>query len=385
MMRFKDKEGVSYNTKQEVTEEHKPSISLLASGSGLGSGSGSGSGSRQWSSGLKNNPRIVRASRTFGGKDRHSKVCTIKGLRDRRIRLSVPTAIQLYDLQDRLGLNQPSKVIDWLIDSTKDDIDKLPPLPMIPTTFTHHQGYGLPFSSNVISPFFDTNLLSSRKELMGININNSNYENHMENNDGDGGEDEDEDNQSIVAKLKYWDTKQKGLDHNNGHDQGGTSQILAQNLFPIASSTNNSMLSSQNHSQPSFLGNNPMFNYYHLEPSNLSLSQFGNSTQQPSSLSLSSMSQLFQCNSMPSNSSYFPHNHNHNHGLLVNSSSNHHLQVENEMRAFNRFHLSSNSYSSSFQNSSGLEMKPFPLSMNHDEDSRQGKTGQNLWKESSGN
>ncbi|KAK1438925.1 hypothetical protein QVD17_04738 [Tagetes erecta] len=46
-------------------------------------------------------PRIVRVSRAFGGKDRHSKVCTVKGLRDRRVRLSVPTAIQLYDLQDR--------------------------------------------------------------------------------------------------------------------------------------------------------------------------------------------------------------------------------------------------------------------------------------------
>ncbi|XP_071711655.1 transcription factor TCP5-like [Rutidosis leptorrhynchoides] len=89
--------------------------------------------SRQWA-GFKN-PRIVRVSKAFGGKDRHSKVCTVKGLRDRRIRLSVPTAIQLYDLQHRLGLNQPSKVIDWLIDSTKDDIDKLPPLQMLPNDF----------------------------------------------------------------------------------------------------------------------------------------------------------------------------------------------------------------------------------------------------------
>ncbi|MCD7458939.1 hypothetical protein HAX54_039663 [Datura stramonium] len=28
-------------------------------------------------------PRIVRVSRAFGGKDRHSKVCTVRGLRDR--------------------------------------------------------------------------------------------------------------------------------------------------------------------------------------------------------------------------------------------------------------------------------------------------------------
>ncbi|XP_050870861.1 transcription factor TCP13 isoform X2 [Lathyrus oleraceus] len=82
--------------------------------------------SRQWTS--SRNPRIVRVSRSLGGKDRHSKVCTIKGLRDRRIRLSVPTAIQLYDLQDRLGLSQPSKVVDWLLEATQSDIDKLPPL-----------------------------------------------------------------------------------------------------------------------------------------------------------------------------------------------------------------------------------------------------------------
>ncbi|KAK7340658.1 hypothetical protein VNO77_21367 [Canavalia gladiata] len=77
-------------------------------------------------------PRIVRVSRAFGGKDRHSKVCTIRGLRDRRVRLSVPTAIQLYDLQDRLGLSQPSKVVDWLLNAAKHEIDELPPLPNIP-------------------------------------------------------------------------------------------------------------------------------------------------------------------------------------------------------------------------------------------------------------
>jgi TCP family transcription factor len=83
-----------------------------------------------WSS-LKN-PRIVRVSRAFGGKDRHSKVTTVRGLRDRRVRLSVQTAIQLYDLQDKLGFNQPSKVVDWLINAAQHEIDKLPPLQIPP-------------------------------------------------------------------------------------------------------------------------------------------------------------------------------------------------------------------------------------------------------------
>ncbi|KAL3813472.1 hypothetical protein ACJIZ3_014740 [Penstemon smallii] len=85
-------------------------------------------------------PRIVRVSRAFGGKDRHSKVCTVRGLiRDRRVRLSVPTAIQLYDLQERLGLNQPSKVVDWLLNAAKNEIDELPPLQFPQGSFTQSQ------------------------------------------------------------------------------------------------------------------------------------------------------------------------------------------------------------------------------------------------------
>ncbi|OIT25152.1 PREDICTED: transcription factor TCP17-like [Nicotiana attenuata] len=118
----------SQANKQEAGHDHdtiKSKISRTPSSS-----------SRQSWAGFKN-PRIVRVSRSFGGKDRHSKVCTIRGLRDRRIRLSVPTAIQLYDLQDRLGLSQPSKVMDWLLDATKHEIDKLPPLQMPPSSLSH--------------------------------------------------------------------------------------------------------------------------------------------------------------------------------------------------------------------------------------------------------
>ncbi|KAL1366570.1 uncharacterized protein [Arachis hypogaea] len=72
--------------------------------------------------------RIIRVSRASGGKDRHSKVMTSKGLRDRRVRLSVTTAIQFYDLQDRLGYDQPSKAVEWLIKSAQDAIAELPSL-----------------------------------------------------------------------------------------------------------------------------------------------------------------------------------------------------------------------------------------------------------------
>lgn len=53
--------------------------------------------------------QIVQAA---GLKDRHSKVCTAKGPRDRRARLSAHTAIQFYDVQDRLGYDRPSKAVD---------------------------------------------------------------------------------------------------------------------------------------------------------------------------------------------------------------------------------------------------------------------------------
>lgn len=93
-------------------------------------GNGKGSKRKAWKMGrnVDQDWKIVSASRLTGGKDRHSKVITAKGLRDRRVRLSVPTAIQLYDLQERLNCEQPSKAVDWLIKAAKSAIDELPVL-----------------------------------------------------------------------------------------------------------------------------------------------------------------------------------------------------------------------------------------------------------------
>ncbi|KAL5220029.1 hypothetical protein ABZP36_024742 [Zizania latifolia] len=68
--------------------------------------------------------RIVRSA--AGRKDRHSKVCTARGLRDRRVRLAAHTAIRFYDVQDRLGYDRPSKAVDWLMSNAKAAIDELP-------------------------------------------------------------------------------------------------------------------------------------------------------------------------------------------------------------------------------------------------------------------
>ncbi|OIT06026.1 PREDICTED: transcription factor TCP3-like [Nicotiana attenuata] len=72
--------------------------------------------------------RIIRAA---GRKDRHSKVSTAKGPRDRRVRLSPNTAIQFYDVQDRLGYDRPSEAIDWLIKEAKAAIDSLGKFPKL--------------------------------------------------------------------------------------------------------------------------------------------------------------------------------------------------------------------------------------------------------------
>ncbi|KAM7492544.1 hypothetical protein LguiA_035465 [Lonicera macranthoides] len=87
--------------------------------------------------------------RSIGRKDRHSKVCTAKGPRDRRVRLSAHTAIQFYDVQDRLGYDRPSKAVDWLIKKAKAAIDELEELPPWNPSSTsnvnfnqNHQGSG---------------------------------------------------------------------------------------------------------------------------------------------------------------------------------------------------------------------------------------------------
>ncbi|EOA21365.1 hypothetical protein CARUB_v10001730mg [Capsella rubella] len=132
--------------KQEVADDHNQpsSLSLLR---------------QRW-----NNPRIVRVSKTFGGKDRHSKVFTVRGLRDRRIRLSVMTAIQVYDLQERLGLSQPSKVIDWLLEAAKNDVELLPPLQFPPGSF-HQVNPNLSQMGESFPGVFDLGSCSNRDNM----------------------------------------------------------------------------------------------------------------------------------------------------------------------------------------------------------------------------
>lgn len=254
-------------------------------------------------------PRIVRVSRAFGGKDRHSKVCTVRGLRDRRVRLSVPTAIQLYDLQDRLGLNQPSKVVDWLLNVAKHEIDDLPPLQMPPENFlqSHHpmitslevgssqfNKEGLKISNGAIDWEDATGLprsstLWSSNPLVRAKSKEFPRENANEK----------------VNWMKRNQEKQEGIQGHGGH--------ISSNLFPPRANQS---------SLPGLLNSSmPYSPYNHLEPSNLSLSNLGSHgfTSQtedlsnfsvvplPSSLSLTSGSQVLVCPSGATQSYFPPH------------------------------------------------------------------------------
>ncbi|VFQ78885.1 unnamed protein product [Cuscuta campestris] len=60
-----------------------------------------------------------------GKKDRHSKIHTAQGPRDRRMRLSLDVARKFFDLQDTLGFDKASKTVDWLLNKSRFAIDEL--------------------------------------------------------------------------------------------------------------------------------------------------------------------------------------------------------------------------------------------------------------------
>ncbi|PHU17797.1 Transcription factor TCP12 [Capsicum chinense] len=63
--------------------------------------------------------------RRTGKKDRHSKICTAQGVRDRRVRLSLHIARKFFDLQDMLGFDKASKTIEWLFNRSNNAIKEL--------------------------------------------------------------------------------------------------------------------------------------------------------------------------------------------------------------------------------------------------------------------
>ncbi|KAF6160882.1 hypothetical protein GIB67_041936 [Kingdonia uniflora] len=58
-------------------------------------------------------------------KDRHSKIATAQGLRDRRMRLSLEIARKFFNLQDTLGFDKASKTVEWLMVKAKTAIKEV--------------------------------------------------------------------------------------------------------------------------------------------------------------------------------------------------------------------------------------------------------------------
>ncbi|MED6171711.1 hypothetical protein PIB30_043346 [Stylosanthes scabra] len=60
-----------------------------------------------------------------GKKDRHSKIYTSQGLRDRRVRLSSEIARKFFDLQDMLEYDKASNTLQWLFTKSENAIRDL--------------------------------------------------------------------------------------------------------------------------------------------------------------------------------------------------------------------------------------------------------------------
>ncbi|KAF8011324.1 hypothetical protein BT93_J1814 [Corymbia citriodora subsp. variegata] len=58
-------------------------------------------------------------------KDRHRKIYTAQGLRDRRVRLSIEISRRFFDLQDMLGFDKASKTLEWLLTKSRKAIKDL--------------------------------------------------------------------------------------------------------------------------------------------------------------------------------------------------------------------------------------------------------------------
>ncbi|XP_061354638.1 transcription factor CYCLOIDEA-like [Gastrolobium bilobum] len=58
-------------------------------------------------------------------KDRHSKIYTSQGLRDRRVRLSSEIARKFFDLQDMLEYDKPSDTLEWLFTKSENAVKEL--------------------------------------------------------------------------------------------------------------------------------------------------------------------------------------------------------------------------------------------------------------------
>ncbi|XP_059454078.1 transcription factor TCP12 isoform X1 [Corylus avellana] len=105
------------------------------------------------------------ARKRSGKKDRHSKICTAQGPRDRRMRLSLQIARKFFDLQDMLGFDKASKTIEWLFSKSKTAIKELMMMTQVkPTTTTTDQDANI-INANV-SVTSDSEMVSQNGDFL---------------------------------------------------------------------------------------------------------------------------------------------------------------------------------------------------------------------------
>jgi len=97
-------------------------------------------------------------------KDRHSKIHTSQGLRDRRVRLSIEIARKFFDLQDMLGFDKASNTLDWLFTKSKKAIKEL--------TRSKHSVESFEFSSSSEGEVVSTIQQQDLQQQHGINLEN---------------------------------------------------------------------------------------------------------------------------------------------------------------------------------------------------------------------
>ncbi|XP_021892929.1 transcription factor TCP12, partial [Carica papaya] len=118
-----------YNSTHEVNNNNSTTVAstgrkstknVTSSGKKRSSKGGNGNGAAK---------QMVPRKRN-GKKDRHSKIYTAQGPRDRRMRLSLQIARKFFDLQDMLGFDKASKTIEWLFSKSKSAIKELTEISM---------------------------------------------------------------------------------------------------------------------------------------------------------------------------------------------------------------------------------------------------------------
>ncbi|KAM0948924.1 putative transcription factor TCP family [Dioscorea sansibarensis] len=115
----------------------------------------------------------IRRSRS-PRKDRHSKIFTAQGPRDRRMRLSLEVARRFFDLQDMLAFDKPSKTVQWLLNKAKSAIKEVASISKPNCTqFSGDGSISLKSTESSASDIEDVSTISEQKAKLITSMSNT--------------------------------------------------------------------------------------------------------------------------------------------------------------------------------------------------------------------